>query len=80
MSTILRRVHRVGAVLLALLALVPSWYAITLPWLPGADFDVLGILFLLQNMPRLAAIGAAVALWSGALYFGARGWGFSWLD
>lgn len=53
--TTARRIHQVGAISCLLLALVPGYYAVTLRWAPRIDFDVIGILFLLENIPRLAA-------------------------
>jgi hypothetical protein len=50
------RVYKWGAVVMALFALVPGYYAVTLHWAPSADFDVTGILFVLQNLPRVTAI------------------------
>ena len=50
------RLLQSGAAACLLLAAVPGYYAFTLPWAPRVDFDVTGVLWLLQNVPRLAAI------------------------
>lgn len=68
----LRSVYRVAAAGCALLALAPGFYALTLRWAPGADFDVTGILWLLQNIPRLTAFTVATALVVAAIYLALR--------
>jgi len=67
-----QRVSLVGAVACAILALVPGYYAVTLRWAPHADFDVVGILWLLQNLPRLVAWVLTAALGAAAFYLGVR--------
>ncbi len=57
-----QRVYRIGALACALLAVVPGYYAVTLRWMPHIDFDVIGILWLLQNTPRLFAWFLTAAL------------------
>ena len=56
----------------AILAVVPGYYAVTLRWAPRADFDVVGILWILQNGPRLFAWVLTSALGAAAIYFGVR--------
>ena len=64
-----RQVYRWGAAVLALFALVPGYYAVTLRWAPSADFDVTGILFLMQNLPRFTAIVLTAAFVATAVTF-----------
>jgi hypothetical protein len=61
-----RTVYRWCAVIVAALALVPGYYAVRLGWAPKVDFDVIGLLWLLQNVPRLTAIGLTLGALVGA--------------
>jgi hypothetical protein len=50
-----------------------------LPWQPHLDFDVVGILWLLQNVPKLAALLSALPFIAGGLYCFGRALGWSWM-
>jgi hypothetical protein len=65
-----QRIYRWSAVILGLLAIGPAYYAITLDWSPRVDFDVIGFLWLLQNLPRLTAF----AITAGFLGIAVRSW------
>ncbi len=67
-----RRLYRFGAIACGVLALVPGYYAVTLEWAPRVDFDVTGVLFIMQNGPRLLAWGMTAALGFWAVYLGIR--------
>lgn len=69
-----RTLYRSGAVIMTAIALIPGYYAVTLPWIPAAGFDVLGILFVIQNLPHIMAWVLALGFLFGALYLGIRGW------
>jgi hypothetical protein len=56
------RLYRTAAVLFALLALAPADYAVMLPWEPRVDFDIIGFLWLIQNLPNLLALAIAIGL------------------
>jgi Ni,Fe-hydrogenase I cytochrome b subunit len=71
-----RRVFRWGAVAMAVMALVPGYYALTLRWIPSADFDVTGMLFLMQNTPRLTAFVMTFIFVGAALAFLIRSFGW----
>jgi hypothetical protein len=66
------RIYHIFALVCAALAVVPGYYALTLRWAPHADFDVTGLLWILQNFPRLLACFLTLALACAALYFVAR--------
>ena len=66
------RVFLFGAVAVAALTAVPGYYALTLPWLPGVDFDVTGILWVMQNAPRLFAVVLTGIGLVVTVYFAAR--------
>lgn len=70
-----RVIYRYGAVAFVVLALIPAYFAVTLSWFPSADFDVTGMLFLMQNAPRLTAIVATVVCVATALAFFLRSLG-----
>lgn len=67
-----RSVYRAGAILFGALALVSGYFAVTLPWAPHIDFDVTGLLWILQNMPRLLAWILTAVFGMGAIYAGVR--------
>lgn len=65
---------RAGAVIFALLSVPPGYYAMTLPWIASPDFDIIGFLWLLQNLPRLLAWGLTLGFACGAIVMGLRAW------
>jgi hypothetical protein len=67
-----QRLYRIGAIACAALAVVPGYYAVTLRWAPHADFDIVGILWLMQNMPRLLACLLTSVFGAAAIYCAAR--------
>ena len=67
-----RRLHRTSAVIFALLALPPAYYAVMLPWGPRLDFDIIGFLWVIQNIPKLFASAIAVAFAYGAVVMALR--------
>jgi hypothetical protein len=67
-----QRIFRFGAVACVLLALAPAYYAATLEWTPQTSFDIIGFLWLLQNLPRIVAFALAFAFGIGAVYFTIR--------
>ncbi|HEX9894745.1 MAG TPA: hypothetical protein VGA78_12525 [Gemmatimonadales bacterium] len=70
--TPVQRVFRWTAAILALLAIAPGYYAARLRWAPAADFDVTGVLWVLQNLPRLTAFTLTGLCLVGAGYFWVR--------
>lgn len=62
-----RRERRLLAAALTGLALVPGYFAVTLPWEPKTAFDIIGFLHLVQNLPRLFALALTVGLGLGAI-------------
>jgi hypothetical protein len=67
-----QRIYRFGALVSVILAIVPGYYALTLDWLPGYDFDVIGVLWLIRNSPRMLAYALTAAFSGLAVYFAAR--------
>lgn len=67
-----QRIYQLCATVCAALAVVPGYYALTLRWAPHADFDVTGLLWILQKFPRLLAYFLTLALVGAALYFVVR--------
>ena len=59
---------RFGAALFAALGLVSAVVFGRLPWHAGADFDVTGFLWLMQNVPRLTALVFCIIFFSMALW------------
>lgn len=51
-----QQVWRFGAALFAGLSLISGIVFARLKWSAGADFDVTGFLWLIQNVPRLTAL------------------------
>ena len=51
----------------AVLALPPGYYAVKLPWAPAADFDIIGLLWVIQNLPKLLAWAMTIAFAFGAV-------------
>lgn len=64
-----KKLSRILAAALLALAVVPGYYALTLPWAPQADFDVIGVLFVLQNLPHIVAWFLTAILCVGAIGF-----------
>lgn len=48
-------------------ALPPAYYAVMLPWAPRLDFDIIGFLWMIQNIPKLFASAMAIAFAYGAV-------------
>ena len=67
-----RGVYRFASVAFTLFALVTGYYALRMHWEPPADFDVIGILFVLQNLPRLTAVILTGGFLVGAVYYWVR--------
>ena len=67
-----RRFYRVASVLFALMAIPPGYYAFTLPWSQRADFDIIGFLWLVQNIPQLMAWGLTIAFAFGCVVMALR--------
>lgn len=67
-----QKVFRFGAIACGVLALLPGYWALRLRWVPAADFDVIGFLWLFQNLPRLMAVLLAGLGFGAALYFAVR--------
>ena len=68
----LYRLHRAAALMFALLALPPGYYALTMPWADRVDFDVIGFLWLMQNLPQLTAWSLTFAFLFGAVVMALR--------
>jgi hypothetical protein len=68
----MRGAFRFAAVAFTTFALVTGYYAIRLRWEPSADFDVIGILFVLQNLPRLTAVFLTGGFTVAAVYYWVR--------
>ena len=51
-----------GGICSAALFLTALVYTLRMDWVPSADFDVTGLLWLLQNLPRLFALVITVLL------------------
>ena len=60
--------YRLATIASALISAVAIYFAASLDWQKQADFDVLGILWLMQNLPRLFAIGMAILMVGLTLY------------
>jgi len=69
-----RRFNTAVAAMCALLDLAPSYYALTMRWEPKADFDLLGFVWLLGNIPQLLVCAVAISLLFAAVVFGLRAW------
>ena len=59
-----------------LATLAGTFWALRLNWKPQADFDILGLLWVLSNAPNLAAWAAVLALASIAVHCGVRASGY----
>ena len=68
MRSAARQIFRFVATAMALCAIGPAYYALHLQWFAPADFDVIGILWVLQNLPRLTAIVMTAGFAWGAVY------------
>lgn len=66
------RFYQASAVIFALLALPPAYYAVMLPWGPRLDFDIIGFLWAIQNIPKLLASAIAIAFAYGAVVMALR--------
>ena len=55
------------ALFCVVIGLVPGYFVVKLRWVSNSDFDVTGVLFLMQNLPRLTAIIALVVAFGGAV-------------
>lgn len=58
----MRRVILGTGLLFAALAAAAIVWALQRPWIPRADFDVLGFLWLLGNLPKLFVLALAVLM------------------
>lgn len=67
-----QRVYRFGAITCAVLALVSGYYAATLRWVPQTDFDIIGFLWVAQNLPRLFACFLTFILTGVAIHLAVR--------
>ena len=63
---------RMAAAAFTLFAVVTGYYAFRMHWEPAADFDVIGILFVLQNLPRLTAVLLTGGFVVAAVYYWVR--------
>ena len=61
-------VWRFGAVLFGLLGLFSAVVFVRLPWRSGADFDLTGFFWALQNLPKLVALVSLVIFFAMALW------------
>jgi hypothetical protein len=52
----MRRFYLWGGILSTALFAIAVYYTLKVKWVSAADFDVTGILWLLQNLPGLAAV------------------------
>lgn len=64
----MRRIYLTGAVLFIALAGGTMYVSRDTEWVPQADFDVLGLLWLLSNLPKLFA-GAMILIFLGLAVF-----------
>ena len=68
MTTSVSRVYQLAAGLFTALAVLLGYWCTRLSWAPRVDFDVTGILWLMQNIPPLAALCLTVFCAGVALY------------
>lgn len=52
----MRRFYVCTGAIAAVFFLIALFYTLRMDWIPAANFDVLGVLWLMQNLPRLGAI------------------------
>ncbi len=64
----IQRLRVVLASIATALAAAMGYLVASMPWAPHASFDILGVLWLLSNIPQLIAWGILVALSWLALY------------
>jgi hypothetical protein len=72
-----QQIWRFGAFLFAALGLVSAVVFARLRWRAGADFDVTGFFWLIQNVPRLTALVFCVLFFTTALWCVLRSTGSS---
>jgi len=63
-----QRVYRAAAAVFALMAIAPGYWAFRLPWAPRVDFDIIGFLWALQNLPKLTAVVMTAGFVMAAAY------------
>lgn len=67
MTSDARRGGRALGAALLVLAAVPAYFAFTLSWAPETAFDIIGVLQLAHNLPRLFAVALTVGLVLGGI-------------
>jgi len=70
----LGRAYRALAVFFAILAAVSGFLFLRMHWFRAADFDVTGLLWLLQNFPRLLVFLVFVSCVFTAIWYWVRSW------
>lgn len=61
-------VYRFGAIVFAGFTLLGIYFLVRLPWAAKVDFDIIGFLWLLENLPKLAVAAGTVFAGAVALY------------
>jgi hypothetical protein len=62
------------AIVCAALSIGSGYYAVNTPWAERIDFDIIGLLWLVNNIPQLLMWGLTLAFLFGAVVFGLRAW------
>lgn len=63
-----QRIQVVLAIIATALAVTMGIFVLSMPWVPLASFDIIGVLWLLSNIPQIVACGMLLGLSILALY------------